>query len=535
TNPVGDAPKLIATLRTLFPVKRGGFVIGPMLELGWGTPSLVTVRMGLLIAPTEGAIVILGQVIVQLPPLVDAGLALLRLQLDFVGSVVVNPLAISFDAKLRDSRVAFIALTGQFAFRAQFGNRPSFLISAGGFHPRFKEVPSDIPAPFERVGAAFDIGIVGVSFKGYFAITSATVQAGSELRMWADLGVASIEGGWGFDAICYLEPRFYFEVDLRAYLEVHVFGTDFAAIRVEGSLAGPGRWRIAGRGVVELPLVPDVHIHIDEAWGTDRDTPVVTVPLADKVAAEINAPANWSAQLPQGGEACVTVADVKGATGMLAHPLGTLVFQQKLVPLALRLAKVSGSRIAGANEYFGPKLVMAAGGDDAAPAEQQVQTRQDFFAAAQFLDLSEAERLAKPSFEAFDAGYALRDSDFECGIPVTQPLGFEEADLGADAPVPRRSRYRALVDYAESAHGPLLPFGAAGRSALRDKRLVQPALQAPIALSPPPLTLADKATLAPVTGAQVQHSVWQAGQSVQGNAVADSPSRVLVVELAELA
>ena len=52
-----------------------------------------------------------------------------------------------------NSRVAFISITGQFAFRAQFGDKPTFLISAGGFHPRFNDIPSDIPAPFERVGA----------------------------------------------------------------------------------------------------------------------------------------------------------------------------------------------------------------------------------------------------------------------------------------------------------------------------------------------------------------------------------------------
>ena len=143
-NPVANAPQIINTLRTVFPIKAGGFVIGPMLELGWGTPSLVTVRLGLLIE--AGQFALLGQAIVQLPPLVDANLALLRLQVDFLGSVVFDPLRISFDAVLRNSRVAFLTITGQFAFRAQFGDHPTFLISAGGFHPRFKEVPSDIPA-----------------------------------------------------------------------------------------------------------------------------------------------------------------------------------------------------------------------------------------------------------------------------------------------------------------------------------------------------------------------------------------------------
>ena len=300
-NPVGDAPRIINTLRVLFPVKRGGFVIGPMLELGWGTPSLVTVRLGLLVEASQ--FVLLGQAIIQLPPLLSADLALLYLRLDFVGSVVFDPLRIAFDAKLVNSRVVFISITGQFAFRAQFGNQPTFLISAGGFHPRFKEIPSDIPMPFDRVGASFDIGIVGVSFKGYFAITSATVQAGSELRVWADIGIAGIEGGFGFDAICYLVPKFYFELDLHAYLAVEVFGLDFASIHLDGLLAGPGRWRIAGRASVHTPWpLPDFSLHVDEAWGPDRETPQITVDVADQLRKEIARIANWSAQLPKGGE-----------------------------------------------------------------------------------------------------------------------------------------------------------------------------------------------------------------------------------------
>ena len=529
-DPVANAPQIINTLRTVFPVKAGGFVIGPMLELGWGTPSLVTVRLGLLIE--AGQFVLLGQAIVQVPPLVDANLALLRLQVDFMGAVVFDPLRISFDAVLRNSRVAFLTLTGQFAFRAQFGDHPTFLISAGGFHPRFKEVPSDIPAPFQRVGASFDIGIVGVSFKGYFAVTSATVQAGSDLRLWADIGVADIEGGWGFDAICYLEPRFYFEVDLRAYVAVHVFGEDFAGIRIEGMLAGPGRWRIAGRGTVELPLVPDIHINIDESWGTDRDTPVVTITLADKLKDEIQKVANWSAQLPAGGESYITLADIQGVADLLAHPLGTLGFQQKLIPLELRLNKVGGSKISGANEYFKPNLKLTQQ-EDAPPLQRPAQALKDFFAAAQFLDLSQDDKMARPSFEAFTAGYTLRDDAYELGEVVPQTLDYEEADLGEDR-LPRKSRIRMPSPYLDSVHGVFMLFGAAGRSELRDKQLIRPAQNVPIKVDPPPMTVVDKGTLDLAAGAEVHKSYWQASQSLAFS-VNINPRQNQVAELAELA
>ena len=530
-NPVADAPRIINTLRTLFPVKSGGFVIGPMLELGWGTPSLVTVRLGLLVEANQ--FVLLGQAIVQLPPLVSADLSLLYLRLDFVGSVVFDPLRIAFDAKLVNSRVAFISITGQFAFRAQFGNQPTFLISAGGFHPRFKEIPSDIPMPFDRVGASFDIGIVGVSFKGYFAITSATIQAGSSLRVWADVGIAGIEGGFGFDAICYLVPRFYFELDLHAYLAVHVFGIDFASVHLEGLLAGPGRWRIAGRAKVHTPWpLPDFSLSVDEAWGTDRDTPQVTVNVAEQLTKEIANTGNWSAQLPQGSESFLSLADVKAQKDVLAHPLGTLVFQQKLVPFELRMAKASGSKVSGANEFLGPALVLSQGGN-AVPEVKPVSTRSDFFAAAQFLEMSQDDRMSKPSFELYTAGYELNDDTYDLGEIVEQTLDYEEADLGAPRK-PKNLLHLGLVAFHAGKDGALMRFGAAGMSKLRDRALTQPVQPSHLRVGPAPVVVADKNRMQVVAGGQVHASFWRADQARAFDTALDA-TMSQVAELAEVA
>lgn len=529
-NPVGDAPRIIATLRTLFPTKRGGFVIGPMLELGWGTPSLVTVRLGLLIEADK--FVLLGQGIIALPPLLSADLAILYLRLDFVGSVEFSPLKISFDAKLVNSRVVFISITGQFAFRASFGSDPTFLISAGGFHPRFKEVPSNIPSPFDRVGCSFDIGIVGISFKGYFAITSATVQAGAELRVWADIGIAGIEGGFGFDAICYLSPKFYFELDLHAYLAVHVFGIDFASIHLDGLLAGPGHWHIAGRAKVHTPWpLPDFSLEVDEEWGPDRQTPPVTIDIAAELAREIARTGNWSAQLPQGSESFVTLADIEKTIDLLAHPLGSLTFQQKVVPFELRLAKASGSAIKGANEFSGAALVFAHP-DDAAPQNKPVTTRSDYFAAAQFLEMSQDDRMSKPSFESFTAGYELNDDAYELGDIVEETLNYEEADLAAQR-TSRKLRRVALSAYAEAKIGPLMRHGSAGLSPLRDKARMQPATPSPIRVNPPPMVVADKASLQPVGSAALHTSFWRADQARLHDAAGDATASQ-VAEIAEM-
>ncbi|MBY0237138.1 MAG: hypothetical protein K2W93_19325, partial [Burkholderiaceae bacterium] len=339
-NPVGDAPQIINTLRTLFPTKPGGFIIGPMLEVGWGTPSLVTVRVGVLIETSKLSIV--GQAIVQLPPLVSKELAILRLQIDVVGYIYFDPFKLGLDGKLRDSRVLFITLTGSFAFRASFGAKPSFLLSAGGFHPRFKDIPEDVPA-MDRIGAGFSIGIVGVKFEGYFAITSATVQAGSELRVWADVGIASFEGGFGYDVIVYLEPRFYFEADMRVWAKLNILGFTLGA-RIEGLLSGPGSWRAAGLATVDLGFFGEHSVDFDERWGGVPDTPRPTEDVAAELKNTIAKVENWSAQLPRAEDALVTLAKVEGNTGLLAHPRSPLTFRQKYIPLGAPLKRLGTKR-----------------------------------------------------------------------------------------------------------------------------------------------------------------------------------------------
>jgi hypothetical protein len=530
-NPVANAPQIINTLRTMFPVKAGGFIIGPMLELGWGTPSLVTVRLGLLVEANQ--FTILGQGIVALPPLISADLALLYLRLDFVGSVVFDPLRIAFDAKLIHSRVGLTSIFGQFAFRAAFGDQPTFIISAGGFNPHFKEIPSDIPSPFERVGTSYDIGVVGITFKGYFAVTSATVQAGAELRAWANIDIASIEGGIGFDAICYLTPKFYFEVDVFAYLDIHVFGLDFASIHLDGTFAGPGRWHIAGNASVHTPWpLPDFSLHIDEHFGTDVDTPQATVNVAQLLVPEIANVGNWSAQLPSGGDGFVVLAKVAAGAELLAHPLGTLTFQQKLVPLELKLDKASGSKIDGANEFGSGSLVLTQG---AVPAGVGVvaQSTNDFFAAAQFIDMSQDDKLSRPSFESYVAGYQLASSGYDVGDIVPELLNYHEVDLGAAAPVSKLARRLAADPYLEATHGAMLPFGAAGRSPLRDRTLIQPAVPTALGVGPAPVTVADKATMTLVAGARTYTSVWRATQA-RVAATGAGAARSSVIELAEM-
>ncbi len=531
----GNAPQIFQTLSTLFPFKPGGFVLGPMLEVGWGTPALVSLRLGVLIEASQ--IAILGQLVIQIPPLVDKKLAIILLQLDFVGSIVFDPFKIAFDGKLRDSRVALISITGQFAFRAAFGDKPTFLISAGGFHPRFADIPPDVPMPFDRIGAGFSIGIVGVSVKGYFAVTAATVQGGFEIKAWGDVGVASFDAGLGFDAICYLQPKFYFEVDFRAWANAQAFGIEFG-VRLAGLLAGPGRWRIRGEASVSLGIFGSVSIDFDERWGSDTDTPLVTENAFALLTSEAGKRDNWAVQLPPGDQSYVTVATREGQTDPLAHPMASLTFTQRRVPLNRTLDKVGDAKIAGPRQ-----VKISAVSFDGAPVPAARTAQREQFAASQFFKMSDEDKLARPSFEAMDAGERFHFDDFEFGPAQAAPVDWETRDLspqpgglGNLGPLALMLQRDHVFARAPQATHWLLATGAAARSPLRAVADRLPLDITPLVLADAPTMAVASRTQASATLAKPAAGAWAAQQALQaGAATAVQATQWQVVEAYELA
>lgn len=85
---------------------------------------------------------------------------------------------------------------------------------------------------------------------------------------------------------------------------------------------GPGHWHIVGKAEVhtQWPL-PDFSFHVDEERGEDVATPIRKLQLAAELKIELEKVGNWSAQLPQAGDAFATFAKLPDDAGLLAHPL----------------------------------------------------------------------------------------------------------------------------------------------------------------------------------------------------------------------
>src|SRR5205823_2716071 len=114
--------------------------------------------------------------------------------------------------------------------------------------------------------------------------------------------------------------------------------------------------------------------------------------------------------------------------------------------------------------YFSISKVQSNGQDE------QSHTFQDYFATGQFLTLSDADKLSKPSFERYDAGVMIGSPAIINGADSPRTVNYEERYV----PDPNGFSVFARI-YAMSAgvHSALTRQGAGYRSAVKNTGLVK--------------------------------------------------------------
>ncbi len=477
-NPVGDAPRIINRYRQLFPVEPDSLLLGPMLELAFSQPPIVYIRLGLVFEvrnalggdkpPTLTKVILLGQLLAQLPPKATGVPAILKLLIDVVGFYDAEEKFLLIRARLRDSFVgiegfAQLNLSGELLLAMRFGDEPSFVLSAGGFHPAFTDVPAGVPPQLERLAVSFGIGPIKMRCENYFAVTSNSVQGGFRVAMSADLGVASIEGWLGFDALLYLTPRFRFIVALGFAVSVKAFGATLLAVTVAMSLEGPGEWHAVGSFSFSV-LFWDCEIGFDEKWGSAPAIDPGSVSAATELLAELNDPVRLLPEAPVGGSALVTLATVTGETLPLAHPLGRLTVRQSAVPLGVQIDRMGTKRLTEGTAQFAVSSVTVNSVETTAS-----EPVLDHFARGQYMELSEAEKLAGRSFERYPCGVTVGTSDYLVP-PSSQQVSAEyEEKILEPEPLIARFPWASIALTARALPDDLLALhvsqGAAARSA----------------------------------------------------------------------
>jgi hypothetical protein len=508
-NPVADAPRIINRYRTLFPVEEGNFLIGPMLELSFSTPPIVYVRIGFIFdirnALGDGSaalskVILLGQILVQLPPKATGAPAILKLLIDVVGFYDADTQFLLIRARLRDSFVgiehfAKLDLSGEFLLAVQFGSDPNFVLSAGGFHPKYQGLPARVPRDLDRLKVSFGIGPVKMSVEQYFAVTPNSVQAGQKVSLSADFGVASIEASLGWDALLYLSPRFYFIVDVEFKAKVKAFGETLASVTVSATLQGPDRWHIKGKFSFSI-LWWDKTVPFEESWGEVEEADAGTASLSEALLAELSNPDNVTPELPVGGVSPVSLIST-GEAEKVAHPLGRLSIRQRAVPFDLDIDRLGTKRLTGGRQRVAVQKVTLNGTD-----LDHFDSTSESFARGQYMELSDAERLTGKVFEPFPSGVTVGVEGYRAPDALARDVraGFETVRLD---PVPGglisrwATTHLAFIVADLDASVASSKLGAAARSdrAVARRRAMSSLALTAVAVDEPPLALVGQGTL----------------------------------------
>ena len=224
-----------------------------------------------------------------------------------------------------------------------WGDDPNFVLSAGGFHPRFTPPPLPFPEP-PRVPSVFSTDLARIRIEGYFAVTSNSVQFGSRAEMFFGVSDFGIDGHLTFDALFQFDP-FYFRFALSTSFSVKVFGVGVYSVGYSGLLEGPTPWHIEGKGHISL-LFFSISVPFQHTWGSNQDTrldPIEVMQLAD---AEFKALSNWEAKIPVASNLNVSLRklDETETDRLVLHPLGKLRISERKVPINFKLDRVGNKK-----------------------------------------------------------------------------------------------------------------------------------------------------------------------------------------------
>lgn len=393
-NVVANINRIISDLKQIFPQQPDRFLIAPMAKLGWGTPSIITLELGILLEIPVPRIAILGVIKAILP---NEAAAVLRIQVNFLGVIDFENKYISFDASLYDSRLLIFTLTGDMAFRLSWGDNPLFILSVGGFHPAFRDAPADLQRMTRLTISLLSGENPRIKIECYFAVTANTVQFGARAELYAEAAGFNVYGYLGFDVLFQFSP-FRFVASLYAGLALRRSTSVIMGIRLSGELSGPTPWDVRGEASFSI-LFFDVTVSFHETWG-DRPDAIDTerVNILPLLEAEIADNRNWKADIPNHNSLHVAIRQIEQTNDKLAvHPFGILTFSERLVPLEINITKF-GNKVPGDGTRFEIRA-----SDPSTVTEPVTES----FAPANFFSLKDNEKLSRPSFEPLQSGFKI--------------------------------------------------------------------------------------------------------------------------------
>jgi hypothetical protein len=392
---VANIDRIVSDIKQVFPPQDNHFLICPMGKIGWGSPSIITLELGILIEIPASGFKILGVLKALLP---EEKSPLLQLQVNFLGIIDFENRSISFDASLYDSKILTFTLTGDMALRLVFGDKPVFILTVGGFHPAFKEAPDDLKSMRRITISLYDGKNARIIIETYFAITSNTAQFGAKAELYAEKGSFNIYGFVSYDVLFQFSP-FKFIADFGAGVALRRHSSVLMSIHVSGQLSGPKPWDAKGEASVSFFFF-SISVPFHVTWGdSSNEADKQREDLLALLTEAINDNRNWKAEIPANNKLHVSIRAIPDSS-MAVHPFGILTFSERIVPLDIEIKK------------FGNKLPKDANKFEIKVNDSHLHTAEakEEFAPANFFEMKDAEKLTRPSFELMKSGFKVTGS-----------------------------------------------------------------------------------------------------------------------------
>jgi hypothetical protein len=427
-DPVAQAPHIFAIWRQTMPIAVDHTVVGPMIQLGWGGASnICQLELAVLIEldPSPVQIVLLGSFRFTAP---TQSIGLVRLRADVLGRLRFDPLDFLLEAALVDSKLGTFTISGGLVMVARGGPDAAFVLSVGGFNPHFTP-PANVPVP-DRIR----VDISGSSnprlrLEAYIAITSQSFQFGARAELHAAAGPLALDGWLGLDALVAWLPHFRFSVEISAGLSLSYDGSPVLEVSIDVLLEGPGPWHVHGYASLTLLFIT-LSLPIDASWGDSSGPTAPTAQPLTLVREALSAADAWSASPPSAASSVVVLRPPTDAV-IPAHPLAAISCRQRVVPLGLTVTHIGNQPLDKPTTVDVTGLLLAG-----APASETTPAV-EAFAAGQFLDLTDDQRLSRPSFEPMRAGLATGGQSVDAGNATVVATSYKTVAVDGATRTPR--------------------------------------------------------------------------------------------------
>jgi hypothetical protein len=302
-------------------------------------------------------------------------------------------------------------------------------------------------------------------------------------------------------------------------VSLKVFGLGVFSIHLHFALEGTSPWRARGEGSISFFFF-EVSAEFDQTWGEPRHTELDPVDVLPLLRTELEKVESWRAFPPPGTNLLVSLRSLpdSATAALVLHPVGVLEVRQRVVPLDIGIAKVGGNRAGDATRFTlaAQGTVLRAGDDVTEP-----------FAIAQFLDLDDAAKLSRPSFERQHAGMQLvpTGAGAQSARMARRVVRFEEVTI--DDQFRRRQRRFRPIAGGMFAHFVTGASVAGSPVSAAVQRLLDPHGD-PVAVADAGFVVAstvDNRAATPVFSSETAARDWLA------EAVADDPTRAGTIHI----